>query len=174
MSGPRPIRTVTEDDRTAFHRAETRVRVTGVVVMGLIVVAALTGFLGPRESTHTMDGAAGTLEVTHPQLTRPGLDAEIVVVVDPLSTGEPLRLRVDSEVLSTLGILTVQPAPEAERSADGAVEYEFVPTDEPPYEIRFSGRVPTKAPPTRLSWDMIWLSGTGDAITLTETTWVLP
>lgn len=89
--GTRPIRTVNDVDRTAFHRAETRVRVTGVVVMGLIVVAALTGFLGPRESTHTIDGAAGTLEVTHPQLTRPGLDAEIVVVVEPLTAEEPVR-----------------------------------------------------------------------------------
>lgn len=170
---PGAIRTDTDDYRTAFHRGETRARIVGVVIMSLVVVAALSGYLGPRDATVSTHDDRGVVEITHPHLTRPGLDTEVVMRVAP-STTDAIRLLVDAEALSTLGTLAVHPAPDAERSRDGMVEYEFTPAGEGPYEVRLVGRVPPKSVPTRLDWEVIWVPSEGDRITLAARTWVLP
>lgn len=174
LKGSGVVPTVTDDDRTAHHAGETRARIVGVVVMLLIVVAALAGILGPRDATGTAQDQRGALEVTHSHLTRPGLDTAIVVRIDPVTTDGPITVLVDAAALSTLGIITVQPAPSAEKTRDGMVEYEFTPAGEPPYEVRIAGRLPTKAQPARFDWQVAWAPTDGEPITVDARTWVLP
>lgn len=168
------VRTLADDDRTSFLRGEARFRVVGAVALLLVVVAAAIGLLGPGERTVTADVAAGRVEMVHPHLTRPGLDAAFTVTVEPTQPTEVVRLRIDSDALSRLGLEVVHPTPVSEKAGDGVVVYEVSAADSGAHEITVSGRVPTKAPPGRLSWDVVWLPDGAEPVTLGVTTWVLP
>ena len=175
---PRPSRrTVPPPDRPRFERREVLCSRFVAVGMAVLVAAGLSGFLGPSERTSSRTGPAGTLEATHPSLTRPGLDSALEVTLRPeVEPAEPFRLVVPSDVFATLGLELVQPEP-TEESVDGAnVVLHFDPAAagaDGELVVTMSGRMPTKQPPGRHGWQVEWRTDDGSLRT-PMTTWVLP
>lgn len=166
------IRTATWTENPGTTRREVVFRRTVLVAMVLLVAAAALGFLGPRDTTHRAEAVQGTLAVTHPQITRPGLEVEVTVELTPSSGQRRASLTLPHDALSLLGVEGIQPEPANQVSGDGVVTYQFDLSDDETVTVTLSGRVPVKQGPGRTSW---WVRWDGDEVARTEmTTWVLP
>lgn len=175
---PRPSRrTVPPPERPGFERAEVVFRRVAAGAMALLVAAGLTGFLGPAERTVTTGGAAGELAVTHPSVTRPGLDSEVEIAVRGAARPtEPFRVALPSDAMAGLGLEVVDPEPTAESVEGGDVVLQFDPAVAGPdgvLVVTLSGRMPTKQLPGRQRWHVEW-RGPGGTLRVPLTTWVLP
>lgn len=95
-----------------------------LVVFGVIVAAALSGWLG-RERTWTADGEGMALEVHAPEIIRNGefLEMRIRLVSDrPI---EKLVIGIDESLWEDVTVNTMIPAASEEASEDGEVRLTF-------------------------------------------------
>lgn len=167
------IATATWTENPGTTRREVIFRRSVLVAMAVLVGAAALGLLGPREATTRADGASGSLSVAHPQITRPGLDAQVTVTLVPDPGSGTALLTLPQEALALLGVQTVHPAPSGQVARDEAVTYEFELSGDDRLTVTFSGRVPVKQGPTRARWWVEW-AGEPETARAEMTTWVLP
>jgi hypothetical protein len=125
-------------------RKGRRWRRAGVAAMTAVIVAACLGWLGPREAS----ASDGGLEVTYPQITRPGLESTVELTVTPVGADTPVLVEMSTVTFDRLGLETISPAPTRETSAGDTVRLEF----EPPgageeLTVRFVGRLATRTTP---------------------------
>jgi len=147
-----------------------RVGLTGLLVL---VLAALTGWLGPRTDKAALvlpTGADATIEST--SITRPGLDTEVVVTVP--EAGDSVIVTVDRALISDLGIEAMTPEPEGQSAAGDAVVLTFAIDGRGPFELELSGRTPTAAVPQRHTYRLVMAIDDGPVASHTFHTWVLP
>ena len=166
------IRTATWTENPGTNRREVVFRRSVLLGMVLLVVAAALGLLGPRDATERARAVQGTVAVTYPQITRPGLYVQVSVELTPTRGQRRASLTLPQDALALLGVDAVQPEPTSQVSGDRTVTYEFELSDDESVTVSLNGRVPVKQGPGRTSW---WVRWDGDETALTEmTTWVLP
>lgn len=143
-----------------------------------VVVAALAGLYGPRETSTGADSDWGTVEVTYPQVLRAGVAFEVVVALTPRAPGKPYAVALDLDWVRELGVEAVVPEPSSHSSVDGRWVLTY---DEAPGEaVVLTGRVPTHpvvGPRTTSLAVTDDVSGGGPVTPTAEVemrTWVLP
>lgn len=152
-------------DREAIFRR------VGIGVLVVVLVLAAVGAFGPREATTSSPD--GSVSVTHPSVTRPGLDSRVVVTIPPGEGGEPPVIEMDRAALEALGLTSFSPEPAAVTSRGERVELEFEPDGDRDVVVTLSGRIPTQAPTGSTRWE-IARPGGGRSVTVSMRTWVLP
>jgi len=166
------IRTATWTENPGTTRREVVFRRTVLFAMVLMVAAAALGLLGPRDSTVSAEAAQGAMDVTYPQIARPGLEVEVSVRLTPREGSGTATLTVPQDALSLVGVEAIHPEPASQVSRDDAVTFEFELSDDERVTVTLSGRVPVKQGPGRTRW---WVEWDGAQSARTEmTTWVLP
>src|SRR5688500_548516 len=124
------LRNVRSD--AAVRRARNARR-AGLVLLGLVVLAGLTGFLGVRTATVTGEADGYQLTVTHAQVTRAGIAVPFHVrVTQPGGFDGPLTLAISEDLLERFDFQNFYPNPSAETGTDDYVYYEF---DPPPGDV---------------------------------------
>lgn len=105
----------------------------GVAVLLLLVVAALAGWLGPREGTTTTAERDYSLTLIYPEITRAGQPAPLHLRVEhPGGFAAPVRIAVSDAFFDHLDFQSWYPSPSAEIGDGERVVYEF---DPPPGEV---------------------------------------
>jgi hypothetical protein len=150
----------------------------GLVVLLAVVVAALAGFLGPRERTTSARTDTGlAVEVRHPTVVRPGMEVDVTLAVGVPGGAEELVVEVDHELFERIGIELAVPAPDTEEALDGRVRMRFPVADgTEDVTLLLSGRLPTRAQkgPVTVSMRVARGDDDGDSVPLEFRTWVLP
>ncbi len=101
---------------------------TGVAVLALIVLAALLGWLGPREATVERAGAGYSLKLTYPQVTRAGQPAPLHLRITRSGGFDgPVQVAISDAFFDHLDFQSWYPVPSAEVGEDAVVVYEFDP-----------------------------------------------
>jgi len=154
----------------ARARRGQRWRRVGVLLMALVVVAACLGWLGPRETSVSADG----LEVTYPQLTRPGVDATVEVALPAVDTDAPVVLEISAVAYDRLGIETITPTPASETTAGDAVRLTFDAPATPELSVRLAGRTPTRTTLGPFTFSIRVASSGSSPAEAELRTWVLP
>lgn len=95
-----------------------------LVVFGVIVAAALSGWLG-RERTWTAEGEGAALEVHAPEIIRNGEFLEMRVRVISDRPIEELVIGIDESLWEDVTVNTMIPAAAEEASEDGEVRLTF-------------------------------------------------
>lgn len=173
MSDEHPIpvlQGVAGPDRARRGRAWRRV---GVALLALVVLVACLGWFGPRDTTTSADGPGPALQVRHPQVTRAGLDAAVVVTVAPPAPGASVVLEVEPAMLERLGLEVFSPEPSAQTGHAERVRLTFDAPPSGPLTVSLSGRTPTEASPGPVGYTLR-APGPGGTTQVDARTWVLP
>src|SRR5690606_703882 len=110
----------------------------------VVVALACVGWLGPRDATVTSEFEDGaSVEITYPQMTRPGAESAITVSVEGV-TG-PVTVELPSRVFGSLGIETITPAPATETATGSWVRLTFEASPTEDFSVEFAGRMPTRS-----------------------------
>lgn len=110
----------------AIH--DRRLRRGGLLAVWLLLAVALAGFLGVRMGSASAEADGWTLQVDHPQISRPALDAPVTITVGRDGGLPPMvRIRVPRVLLEHLDVNLISPAPSAETGAGEYVEWSFEP-----------------------------------------------
>ncbi|WP_110241810.1 hypothetical protein [Nocardioides gilvus] len=155
------------------HERRATVRRVGIALLVLFLVVVMTGALGPRTAQVSAAGPVTELDVTHPAVVRSGLASEMTATWRQEEGVGATRLSVDPALLAALGIERIEPAPRGETSDGTRLLLDFEPTGAQSYTVTFSGRVPTRATPQKLQWELTLLDPAAP-LTVEATTWVLP
>ena len=127
-------------DETAVRRARSLRRV-GLVLLGLLVTAGLSGLLGIRSSTVTAEGDGYELSVTHVQVTRAGIAVPFHVRVTRAGGFDgPLTLAISEGLLERFDFQNFYPNPSKETGSDRYVYYEFDPPPGDVFELNLDAR----------------------------------
>jgi len=123
-------------------------RRVGLVTLWLLVVAAITGWLGVRMETTTATAGGWTLEVRAPQITRGALDAPVTITVSrDVGFGDSITLRVDRTLFDHLDVNLIAPAPSTETGTLDLVEWTFDAPDGNRMNIAIDARMsPSEMP----------------------------
>jgi hypothetical protein len=115
------VRDLEIDEDLDFERRSQRVERIGLVVMGLVVLAALLGLLGSGPLSHAT--AVGTgVALDYDRFTRFQTDQTLTVHVAPPATGREVRLWLDREFLDAVRLDAVlPPALRVEAAPDRAI-----------------------------------------------------
>lgn len=160
------------------------VRRMAVGVLALVVVIALTSAWWPPVVA-TDSGEGATLRVSHSAHARPGVDSEVVLTwrlrEGPEASrstgsgqgfGSVVRIGVQRDALDALGITQIYPAPL--RQEEAGDEVVLVYRSQAHWEVRLSGRVPTKGTPGRDDWRWTAALDDEEQLNVTTTVWSLP
>ena len=116
-----------EQESPAATKWEWRIQRIGWVVMGLIVVLALSGVfgVGPLSwSTVTADDAS--VEVSYPRFTRNGAPSTLSLRVPATAAADgQVRVWIDGEYLEALEVTSITPEPASQISDGGGVVFAF-------------------------------------------------
>ncbi|RIQ20323.1 hypothetical protein [Jiangella rhizosphaerae] len=125
---PEHIATLPTSRDAAASRRGRNLRRVGIVLMCLLVLAALTGLLGPRAAVTSAAGGGYELTVRHAQVTRPSIPMplEITVRRDGGFDG-PVTLSIGKDLLDRADFNDWYPNPDGETSGPDRLEYEFAP-----------------------------------------------
>ncbi|WP_019144797.1 hypothetical protein [Aeromicrobium massiliense] len=164
------LRGVAGPERARRGRAWRRL---GVTLLVLVVLAAVVGWFGPRDTTASAEGPGPALQVQHPQVTRAGLDAAVVVTVDAPAPGASVVLEVEPAMLERLGLEVMSPSPSAQTGDDRRVRLTFDAPPSGPLTVSLSGRSPTEARPGPFSYTLR-APGPDGVTEVDARTWVLP
>lgn len=148
-------------------------RRVGVVALALVVVVACLGWLGPRDATAAGDAGGVSVTVTHPQITRSGVDSAVEVAVER-ETGGPLRLELPATTIDELGLETFVPAPDTEAVRGDTIVLTFEDLPRGDVTVRLLGRMPTRSTIGRHTREISVLAGSPEPVVVTARTWVLP
>jgi hypothetical protein len=100
----------------------------GVVLLGLVLVAALLGVAG-REVTRSATAGGVELRLVAPEVIRNGEFLEMRVLVASADGIGDLRIGIPSALWEDITINTMFPAPSEEVSEDGELRFAFGPLD---------------------------------------------
>ena len=122
------VDTLQEPRRGSQARRERWSRRVAFTLMSGVIVAAVAGFLGGRQSPVTAPTGPTTLSVEYPNITRPGIEApmEIRVRRDGGFQG-PITVAIDAELFKKLDFQSWYPTPSSETADNRFVIYEFDP-----------------------------------------------
>lgn len=148
-------------------------RRTGVLLLVALVVAGLLGVLGPAARQTGAAGPSGSVELRYPSVTRPGLDSEVTITLEPAQAADTYRLAVSASMMSTLGIEQISPEPEMQTSNGSQLILEFAGSPAGEVVITFSGRVPTQQAPGVHDWEIKWVTDQA-TVPIEARTWTLP
>ncbi|TCI98737.1 hypothetical protein [Aeromicrobium sp. IC_218] len=157
-------------ERARRARAWRRV---GVVLLGLVVLVACLGWLGPRDTSGSADGPGPALELQHPLVTRAGQDAAVVITVDSPAPGASVVLELEPAMLERLGLELMSPEPSAQTGDADRVRLTFDAPPSGPLTVSLSGRTPTEARAGRFSYS-VRAPGPDGVTEVGGRTWVLP
>lgn len=159
-------------------RRARNLRRVGLVVLLAVVVAALTGQLGPRERTTTARMDTGlAVEVTHPTIVRPGMEIDIDLAIRVPGGAEEVMVDLDRELFDRLGIESTAPTATAEAALDDRVRMRFAVADgAEELGVLLLGRLPTRAQkgPVTVSLRVSRDDDPDDVAPVEFRTWVLP
>ncbi|GAA3540321.1 hypothetical protein [Aeromicrobium flavum] len=158
-------------EQTRRARNWRRVGMAGLVA---VVVLACLGWLGPREATASgelEDGAS--VEVTYPQITRPGAASALTVSVEDVSG--PVTIELPALVLETLGVETISPAPATETATATSVRLTFDASPTGDFSVGLAGRMPTRSSVGAVTYPIrVGVAGAAPEEVASVKTWVLP
>jgi len=124
----------------SVRRARTARR-AGLILLGLIVAAGLSGLLGIRSATVSAQADGYELRVTHPQVTRAGIAIPFHVrVTRPGGFDGPLMLAISEGLLERFDFQNFYPNPSAETASPDYVYYEFDPPPGDVFELNLDAR----------------------------------
>lgn len=155
-------------------RGARTARRVGLVLLAAFCVAALTGLLGPYETTATHANDQGELQVTHPRVVRPGMNIEMSVQVKPADGSGLFGLAVDQSLIEDLHIDDISPLPEQQVADGDRLVYVFRAINREA-TVLLRGRVPPQSTfsPSESTISLADESGSAsDGVTLKV--WVLP
>ncbi len=156
-------------------RRSRMLRRIGIACLSLVVLLALLDWLGPRTGTAETRATPGELSVEFPQVTRRGLDSEIVVTHRRSSPStDNVVLVVDASMYADLGLEQVIPEPLEQRTLGDRVELTFPPPPGERFVATLTGRIPTQQVLGRYDHAVHVPQGNAEALTLDLRTWVLP
>lgn len=157
-------------------RRARALRRVGIAGMAVVILLACLDWLGPKASTSQTRGTSGELAVEYPQLTRRGLDSEVVVTHKPAKpVGGKVVLAVDRSMYVDLGLEQVIPEPLEQRLRGERIELTFPPP--PPgteLVVTVTGRIPTQQVLGRYDYSITARTGEAEPLPLDLRTWVLP
>ncbi len=128
----------------AYERREWVIQRIAWVVMGLVVVAALLGFLGSNGpfATATLTAPDDSFQVEYVRIDHHNAVSELEITIAPemVEDGQ-VRLWFDSAFIHNLGVESVLPEPESVESGSERVTYVFAVSDfdaRGPLDVTFS------------------------------------
>ena len=125
----------------ASVRRARNARRAGLLLLGLVVLAGLTGFLGIRTATVTGEADGYRMTVTHAQVTRAGIAVPFHVRVTHAGGFDgPLTLAISEGLLERFDFQNFYPNPSAETGTDEYVYYEFDPPPGDVFELNLDAR----------------------------------
>lgn len=119
------------EENERFEQRDWQAQRVGWVVIGLTVLAALAGLLGPGPlSTTSATSADGHVTVEYRRFARHGGDATLrVEIAGPALEGDEVEVALPREYLSQVDVESLVPEP-AEARLDGSmVRYTFAVSD---------------------------------------------
>ena len=105
------------DDRGGLIGLWTRRAI--LAVFGLVMLAALVGFIGQRPSASEAAGPAARLHLSAPEVIRGGIFFQSRIDIRALAPIEHPRLVFDDGWLEGLQVNSIEPAAQSESSRDG-------------------------------------------------------
>jgi len=140
MADPLPPTLPTVWNDASVRRARNARR-AGLVLLGLFVLAGLTGFLGIRTASVTGEADGYRMTVTHAQVTRAGIAVPFHVKVTRAGGFDgPLTLAISEGLLERFDFQNFYPNPSAETGSAGYVYYEFDPPPGDVFELNLDAR----------------------------------
>lgn len=170
------IETVGEARDASQARRARNYRRVGLTIMGLIVLAAVLGLLGPRPGTVETTSGSYSLTIDYPQITRPGIDAQLNVQLRHAGDFDgPVMLAFDAGLFDRLDFRSWYPTPSAETADGERVIYEFDPPPGEVFELALDARTQSTQPPSAHHYEVAVLDEAG-AVQLNAAfrVWVMP
>jgi hypothetical protein len=155
-------------------RRSARLRLAGIVVIGLLLLAGALGFMGVRTSSVSATGTNGTrLEVTYASISRPGLATPWDVVVErPGGFDGDVVLRTTSDYLASFDENGLDPDP-AESTSDATdTIWTFTPPDGDTLTVSFDARLEPGVQWRRQGTTTVEVGD--ETVSVSYTTWVWP
>jgi hypothetical protein len=112
-------------NRDAAGRAETRVRRTLVVLLGLFLLAGLLNLFGQRPGSSTAAVAAASMKLYAPSRVRSGLYFEARITIDAHRDLKDALLALDPGWVEGMTLNTVEPSPIGQASRDGKIVFDL-------------------------------------------------
>ncbi len=148
-------------------------RRAGVALMAIVVLVACLGWLGPRETTSTDRAGGMAMTVTHPQISRSGVDSAIDIAVERDDSG-PVVLEMDAAAFEDLGLETIVPTPASETVRGDTLVLRWAGVPAGDVTLRLLGRMSTRSTIGRVSTPIRVSAGDASPLEVTVRTWVLP
>lgn len=148
----------------------------GYSAMTLLLVAAGTGLLGPRQASTRASGGGYDLSVEYPQVTRAGQPAPLDIAVKATEGfGKTVQLRLCRGFFTDVDFQSWYPSPSAETSDGSWIVYEFdPPPTEDTLEISLDGRTAPGQFGSTDSCEVSVLTEDSPVATVRFTGWRLP
>lgn len=145
MGSDRAILSTRPDDDVGTDGPDRWLRLISQGVIALLVGAALFGFLGLRTATAVATSGGITLEVLHPEVTRPGIATPFaisVATVDGSPLPETVMTRVESAFLDMFDENGLDPTPVSTFQDDRWIWWTFeVPDGASRLTVSFDARL---------------------------------
>jgi hypothetical protein len=155
-------------------RRSARLRLVGIVIVGLLLLVGAVGLMGVRTSTVSATGPEGTrVEVTYASISRPGLATPWDVVVERAGGFDgDVVVRTTSAYLASFDENGLDPDP-AESTADATdTIWTFDPPDGDTLTVTFDARLEPGVQWRRRGTTTVEVGA--ERVTVTYTTWVWP
>jgi hypothetical protein len=127
-----------------LHRARRRrrVRLVGIGVLFAVVLAGVTGILGPREDTVARVEGGWSLTMEYGSVVRSGQPVPMEIEVrHPGGFNGPVRVIFDQSVFDRFDFQNWYPNPDSETAGPETVIYDFVPPGGDRLHVSLDARV---------------------------------
>lgn len=127
---PQHLATLPSSRDAAASRRGRNLRRLGIELLCLLIVAALTGLLGPRDGVTTASGGGYELTVRHGQITRPSIPVPLEITVERAGGFDgPVTLSISKGLVDRMDFNNWYPNPDGETSGPDRLSYEFSEPD---------------------------------------------
>jgi hypothetical protein len=171
---PRSLSTAPERMGLTAARRSARLRLVGIVIVGLLLLVGAIGLMGVRTSTVSATGPGGTsVELTYASISRPGLATPWDVVVErPGGFDGDVVVRTTSDYLASFDENGLDPDP-AESTSDATdTIWTFAPPDGDTLTVSFDARLEPGVQWRRQGTTTVEVGA--ERVTVSYTTWVWP
>jgi hypothetical protein len=174
MTRPDPSTTAPAETGLEAARRSWRLRLVGLVLLAVFVVAGALGVMGVRSNTVTATAASGTrLTVTFASVTRPGLATPWDVTIErPGGFDGPVTVRTSSSYLAAFDENGLDPDPESATTDADELIWEFLPPVGDTLVVSFDARWEPGVQWRRQGTTTVTLGG--EMLSVSYTTWVWP